>query len=190
MDALSVLAMSKDKRKKLDYEVFAIKVAEGATNIAAYRAAGGKSTGDEAKKASSRLRKRPDVDVMIKDNIYKLAMSTQVELVSLAPAALQVRRDILENKETLEDGSRIPKNYSDKMRKDVSDAVLADVQKILPKQIQTQVVHEVGEGLDELIEQLIEGRPSEVAKLIEGEVVEESGADEEASGELGPDSDA
>jgi len=155
-------------------------IVEGKTQLEAFKGAGGESTSSNRKaweKAAHRFSKKQIVRDKIAEMVQERAIDTQISLVNLAPLAVSHMKDVL----TSDD----PK---DKRAKDkVAENVMLRVKEILPKEVRVKHEHGIKEiDLDALVTQLIGAMPEgEAAKLIEGEVEEESGDGSRATIRIG-----
>lgn len=155
----------------IDKEKFALAIIEGHNPSKALEIAG-----DEIKNTTERKRKAEKLlqDKEVKELIDNKFMSDILEarnrLVSLLPKATEILEDILSDREG--------RKYSGRERLTAVSKVLDEVERISPTKRHTEhttnVNLNVDENLDDIIGLLIKQRPSDVARIIEAEVVSES----------------
>lgn len=153
--------------KQPNFEEFCQFIAEGNSQIKSFKMAGGFSDGDTKAwlKAAQRFASKSEVKSRVQEIIQEKALDTQISLLKLTPAAIKCMEDVLNDTKA-----------STKDRVKVAENVLGRVRDFAPKEINVQHNHKLEQiDLDVLIDKFLEHAPGSAAKLIEGEVEEQSG---------------
>jgi hypothetical protein len=163
--------MSQGEFKAPDFEQFCQALAEGCSQLEAFKRAGGYSTGKTKSwiKAAHRMARQDDVKDRVNQLMQEQAMAAHISILQLTPQAISVMQDVLSGKAKASEKDRIK----------VAENVLSRARDVLPKEINVKHEHGIKQiDLEGLIDKLIEHVPGEAAKLVEGEVVEQPGISE------------